>query len=699
MIVLSLVQNFALLVALAVLFQRLGSRLPHVTLRYRVLSGLLFGAVALVGMATPVRLMPGIIFDGRSIILAVAGIFGGPLPAAIAAGVCAAYRLALGGAGAAMGLAVITEAALIGVGAEALRRRRNWPRSARFFLVTAVAVHVTMLACVLALPGWASREVVVRVGPSILFVYPLAMVFVCLLFQDFEEQARDRAALRESEARYRELFQAHPQPMWVYDLETLRFLTVNDAMVRRYGWSREELLGMTTRDIRPPEELAAMERRVAHVRANPGYTEAHESRHRTSGGRVFEVETSSHDIDFEGRQGRVVVAQDVSDRRRLEEQLRQAQKMEAVGVLAGGIAHDFNNLLQATLSAVQAAGLQAAALPSGSALGRTLAEVEAQVQRGAQLTRQLLLFSRQSPSLSRRCDLAALVVEQSAMLRRLLPETVALEVEDSGRELPVEGDAGQLAQVVANLVVNARDAMPGGGRVQISTRRVGDRAVLEVRDNGVGIAEAVRVRIFDPFYTTKAPGKGTGLGLAVVWGIVREHGGTVEVESEIGRGSTFRVLLPIAGGEAGDTNPPADEPEGDLPAGRGERILLVEDETGARHSLIELLTILSYRVTAVASSEEALAIEDPTPFDGLLTDLSLPGDSGLDLARVLTARWPKLRVVVMSGYAPDDVAHQLFEAGTVRFLQKPFDMAALARALREALAEPSGKHAAARPGR
>ncbi len=686
MIVLDLVQNLALLVALAALFQRIGARVRQTTLRRRILSGLLFGAVGVVGMATPVRLLPGIIFDGRSVILAVAGIFGGPVVAGTAALACAAYRLALGGAGTVMGLAVIVEAATLGAAAETVRRRRGWPRGARFFVAVGVLVHVAMLVSIVALPGWAGPSVMLHLGPSILLLYPLATVSACLLFQDFEEQARGRAALRESEARYRDLFLAHPLPMWVCDLETLRFLAVNDATVDHYGYSREELLTMTVRDIWPADDHLPMEADAARARPDSGEEERPGRLHRARDGRVFEVELASHDITFEGRRGRVTVAHDVSERRRLEGQLRQAQKMKAVGTLAGGIAHDFNNLLQAMLSAVQAARLQAGSLPTSSpVLERTLGEIEAQVRRGAQLTRQILLFSRQTPAEWQTVDLAALIVEQSSMLRRVLPETITLRVEPGNRPLPVEGDAGQLSQVLANLVVNARDAMPAGGTVAVSTEARGDDVIVSVRDTGTGMSDEVRDRIFDPFYSTKAPGKGTGLGLAVVWGIVKEHGGRIEVKSEVGRGSTFQVLLPRgAAARPGAARAPVEMSDA-IPVGHNERILLVEDEEGARRGLTELLSMLSYRVTAVASSEEATAVDGAAGFDILLTDFRLPGASGLELARSLSARWPGLQVVVMSGYAPDELARDLFAGGAVHFLQKPFDVAVLARVLRHVL--------------
>ena len=690
MIVLSLIQNFALLVALAALYQRIGARVQQSTTQYRILSGLLFGAVALVGMATPVRFLPGIIFDGRSIILTVAGVFGGPVVAGVAAAVCASYRLVLGGAGVFMGLVVIAESALLSVACETLRRRRKWPRGTRFFLAVGVLVHFVMLAAIGALPGQAGREVLKSIGPAILILYPLATVFVCLLFQDFEEQARNRVALGASDARYRELFRAHPLPMFAYDIETLRFLTVNDTTVERYGYSRAELLAMTVRDIHPAEDIARLEASVALSRGRSGFEESRGWRHRARDGRIFEVEISSHDITFEGRAGRVVIAHDVSERRQIEMQLREAQKIEAVGTLAGGIAHDFNNLLQAMLSAVQTARIQIANLTvippaSSTTLGRTLVEIQGQVQRGAQLTRQLLFFSRQTPAQWQHLDLGALIAEHCSMLRRVLPETITLHLETDGTPAPVEGDPGQLGQVLTNLVVNARDAMPAGGTLVVAAARHGSEVTLEVRDTGTGIPPEVRERIFDPFFTTKPLGQGTGLGLAVVWGIVKEHKGRVEVDSELGEGSRFMIVLPAAEEQAtvAGTGPAGAD---DLPAGHGERILLVEDEEGPRRALTDLLALLSYTVTAVVSSEEAETLAEGPAFDLLLTDFRLPGASGLDLVGRLSACWPELKAIVMSGYAPDDLARNLFASGVVRFLQKPFDMATLARELRDALA-------------
>ncbi len=500
--------------------------------------------------------------------------------------------------------------------------------------------------------------------------------------QDVTDRKAAQQRLDASERRYRELFLAHPLPMWVYDLGTMRFLAVNDAAVEKYGWSREEFLAMTLRDIRPLEDVARLEASVAGSRTQDGFEASRGWRHRTRDGRVFEVEITSHDLAFEGRPGRVVVAHDVTERRALEAQLRHAQKMEAVGTLAGGVAHDFNNLLQAMLSVAQGARLRTREPEVSGALG----ELESHVRSAAALTRQLLLFSRQETARHEVVDVAAVVGEGTAMLRRLLPETIALTVEAAGEALLAEADAGQVGQVLTNLVVNARDAMPKGGRLSVRTGRAGAEVFLEVEDTGSGMTPEVRERIFDPFFTTKGHGHGTGLGLAVVHGIVETHGGRVEVASEAGRGSRFRVLLPavdatVSAGVAVHVGSDT------LPTGNGERVLLVEDEDGARAGLAELLGILRYTVTAVGSGEEAGALPVEPAFEVLLTDFMLPGASGLDVARDLALRWPELRVVIMSGYAADAVSRGELASGSVRFLQKPFDMTTLARELHAALTE------------
>jgi CheY-like chemotaxis protein/two-component sensor histidine kinase len=357
--------------------------------------------------------------------------------------------------------------------------------------------------------------------------------------------------------------------------------------------------------------------------------------------------------------------------------------MEAVGQLAGGIAHDFNNLLQALMSQIQLLQSRSEDPQGVVSLSR---ELEQQVGRGASLTRQLLLFSRRETVKPEKLDLNEAVRDATSMLKRLVRANIALGLEFSPGPLRVEVDRGQLDQVLMNLAVNASDAMPEGGKLTIRTGAdAGQTVWLTVEDTGHGIPAVIRDRIFEPFFTTKGVGKGTGLGLSVVHGIVAQHGGRIQVESDVGKGTTFRITLPRAGSGEFPAAAELPTPAQELPEGKGERILVVEDEEIARQGLHDILASLGYRVVAVGSGEEAGGLPGDPGFDLLLTDLMLPGIAGPALAATLKERWSALKVILMSGYTEDEAVRRGVGSGLVRFLQKPFDMKTLAREVRAAL--------------
>ena len=359
-----------------------------------------------------------------------------------------------------------------------------------------------------------------------------------------------------------------------------------------------------------------------------------------------------------------------------------SQKMEAVGNLAGGVAHDFNNLLQAMLATVQALRVRRVA---PEAVAAELTGLEERIRRGAQLTRQLLIFSRREISTREIVDLNETIRTTGRMLRPLLRENVAFDLELPAARFLVRADRGQIEQVLMNLALNAVEAMPGGGTLAVRTGSEAGHAWIEVEDTGAGIPAAIRDRIFDPFFTTKPAGRGTGLGLSVVLGIVTSHGGSIRVESGAGKGARFRITLPAVGeGLVATPEPPADLGSG-LEFAKGESVLLVEDEAGAREGLLEILTILGYEVVAATSAEEAADRAAAQRFDLLLTDMMLPGRSGIDLAGDLLERFPELKVILMSGYTDEDRLRRRIQTGDTRFLQKPFGMATLARAARAAL--------------
>ena len=506
-------------------------------------------------------------------------------------------------------------------------------------------------------------------------------------------KAEAHSALIESERRYRDLFEVNPQAMWVFDIETLRFLAVNKAAVRSYGYSRDEFLAMTVKDIRPPEDVPALLEDVAIAMPDEGgYRPRGQWRHVRKDGSLAYVEVTANDIDFEGRPARLVMVIDVTDRRRLEAQLVEATRLEAMGHLAGGIAHDFNNLLIAVngYADILIGELE------GDERVESAREIRRAGARAAELTKQVLAFARRQVLVPRPVDLNAVVASVSQMLRRLIGEQVRLVTKVEGTPAVVLADPGQLEQVLVNLAVNSRDAMPGGGVLEIGVRRVEDAVVfdrditgpavlLTVSDTGVGMDGATLARAFEPFFTTKEVGKGTGLGLATVHGIVRQSGGQIWAESSAGSGTRVSVLFP----EVDATPEPTPAPQAAAPEiGEGSCILAVEDDAAVRAFVVATLERAGYRVLVAASPAQAAVLSEglAETVDLLLTDLVMPGENGRDLAERLLVSRRSLRVVLMSGYdaAPPEDRHD----DRFIFLAKPFGADELVAAVRQALAEP-----------
>jgi two-component system cell cycle sensor histidine kinase/response regulator CckA len=626
-----------------------------------------------------------------------------------------------------------------------------------------------------------------------------------------------RDELTATTRRYRKLFDANPEPTWVYDVETLHFRIVNEAAVRRYGWSRDEFLALTVRDIRPPEDLARLE--AALAAPDEGLRRAGQWRHRRKDGELLDVEITSHALQFDDRPARLVVAHDITSRKRaeadrdrlaaaieqaaeaivitdrdgsiqyvnpafeaitgysraetlgrnprllnsgrqpralyrelwetigrgetwrgrlvnrakdgrlfteeavispivggdgeiegfvavkrdvtaelrLEADLRQAQKLDALGSLAGGVAHDFNNMLGVILGNAELA-LADAATPAP--LRERLNEIVGAARRSAQLTRQLLGFARRQPVSPRAVDLNETVESLLKMMRRLIGENIELEWRPAPGLWPVWIDPSQVDQILANLCVNARDAIAGVGRVTITTsnRSVaaesgpgmatdppGDVVRLSVADTGCGMEPALLDRIFEPFFTTKAVGEGTGLGLANVYGIVQQNRGRIAVESEPGRGTTFVIDLPRHLANVEDE--PRAEPEAPR-GGHGERVLLVEDDPSLLRALELMLRRFGYEPLTADGPAAALEIAaDPRrQIDLLLTDVVMPGMSGYELAARFAELRPRGACLFMSGYAAGAAVPAALAGAPRHSIQKPFSGRDLAARIRELLA-------------
>ena len=502
-------------------------------------------------------------------------------------------------------------------------------------------------------------------------------------------------ALRASELRYRELFENANDVVFTLDLEG-RFTSFNRAGETVSGYSRDEAAGLRLIDIVAPDGADTLRSRLAD-RGPDAAAATFDAVLLGKDGRRVPLEIAWRPIV---RAGAVVgfegIARDLTERRRLEDQLRQAQKMEAIGRLAGGIAHDFNNLLMAVTGYSE---LLLDRIAPTDPQYRSVEEIRKAASRAAALTRQLLMFSRKHVLEPVVLDMNTVVADLERMLRRLIGEDVELITALTPGQVSLKADRGQIEQILMNLVVNARDAMPHGGRLRIATARAaigpadaaryggvgpGDYVALEVEDTGTGMDAATLSHVFEPFFTTKEPGKGTGLGLSTVYGIVTQAGGAVLVDSEVGRGTVFRVLWPCsaeAPRPAGDRRPRGAM----LPLGT-EHVLLVEDEAGVRELIRDFLTRCGYAVTEAGSAFEAIELfgRNGRPVDVLITDVIMPQMNGRALADRLLAAQPSLKVLYMSGYT-DDAGVEQGLTGGAGFLQKPFTPDVLAQKVRELL--------------
>ncbi len=513
---------------------------------------------------------------------------------------------------------------------------------------------------------------------------------------DITDSRLSEEALRESEERYRVVAETAADGIITID-EHSRILFVNGAAQRIFGYAGDELVGQPLTLLMPPElhdRHRAGLRRYAEtgVRGMPWEGMRLPGRHKS--GRELALEVSLGEHLKAGRRTITGIVRDVTERRRLEEQLRQSQKMEAVGRLAGGVAHDFNNLLTVIMGHGELV-LGRAGLDEASR--RDLEEIGKAAARAGMLTRRLLAFSRRQVVRPRVLELNDVVADMEKLLRRLIGEDVELLTELDPAAGRILADPGQLEQVLMNLAVNARDAMPQGGRLVVRTAaaqlepacagalglRPGRYARLAVSDSGTGMDEQVRARLFEPFFTTKEPGKGTGLGLSTVYGIVSQFGGAIQVESAPGRGSEFIIYLP-------QEERPAEGPEGrlheGLPGGR-ETVLLVEDEDTVRAVARDTLRRCGYAVLEARDGAEALALaaSHPSAIQLVIADVVMPGMSGPDLVARLSRERPGIRVLYVSGHPEPELLPAGALDPSTPLLQKPFTPEALARAARGAL--------------
>jgi PAS domain S-box-containing protein len=516
------------------------------------------------------------------------------------------------------------------------------------------------------------------------------LYFLCQLV-DITERRRAEAERRASEERLQAIIDNSPALIIVKDLQH-RYLLVNRRWEELFGVRADQAVGRTA------EETLPASRRPDHLDVDDRVAE---------NGEPYEAMMVIPEPDGEDERtflmvkfplrgvdgdvsAVVTIATDITERRRsaeeraeLEHRLAQAQRLESVGQLAGGVAHDFNNLLSVILTCV---GFATRELPADHPVRDDVEEIGRAADRAAALTRQLLMFSRREVVKPEVLDVGGLLRDLERLLNRTLSERIALHITVGPGLPPVLADRAQLEQVLVNLAVNARDAMPDGGTLSIAVAGLPEGVRITVVDDGMGMLEEVRDRAFEPFFTTKDPGQGTGLGLATVHGIVTDSGGTVDIDSVPGQGTSVTIFLPGCREEIRSPELPA-EPAAHAPAAAA-RVLVVEDQEPVRRQACRILAAHGYEVTEAPGGEEALAAWQEV--DVLVTDVVMPGMTGQQLAQLAVDRNRDLRVVYMSGHTEDVLVRNGARARNLAFVQKPFTRAALLRAVEDALAASPG---------
>lgn len=517
------------------------------------------------------------------------------------------------------------------------------------------------------------------------------------LKQEIRERVQAEEALRLSEERFSKAFQASPIPMAIQTLEEERYVDVNDRFLQMTGFHREEVIGRTPAELNlcvDSEVRGKMFERLRHENSVRGF----ECRMRTKSNEVRQTLVSLEVFHLRQKPHLLAITEDISERLRLENQLRQAQKMEAVGKLAAGIAHDFNNILT-IIQGYSSLGLTNLDLDDD--LRVSLNEILNAAVRAATLTRQLLAFSRRQLMQPEVFHLNELVRGLTDLFGRMIGERINLKTELAQPLPAIYADPGNIEQAITNLVLNARDAMPDGGELAIRTglvavdedylkrfpeARVGRFVCLSVSDTGCGMDAALQSRLFEPFFTTKEVGKGTGMGLAMVYGIVKQHDGWIEVASQVGQGSTFKIYLPACDTEAESIR--AERPIPARPSRGKEAILVVEDEARILELVQKVLQMEGYHVVTARNGMEALPLWQQLDrrIDLLLTDVVMPGGlTGRDLAERLSAEKPELKVIYTSGYSLQVLGPEFVLKEGLNFLQKPYQAQLLVTTVRHCL--------------
>ncbi len=664
--------------------------------------GILFGVFVYICMHVRIPVAPGVIVDQRNAIVILAGFFGGPVSAVIAAAIGAGYRLSLGGIGVPGGILGLSLAAVAGTTLKTLRPGIEAPWK---LALGAMAATIFILPGFLPTGSWQAG---VKLLKSMAIPYGLAIfagVFLGSLLMANEERRREAGrALRESESRYRGLFENLIDVGYRID-ESGILTMVSPSCEQVLGYRPDEMIGRPFTDF-----YRETSRRAVLVEALElqGFVKNFEIDLVRKDGTIATVWTNSRLVpDSIGRPGGTEgilrdvtqAKKDAEEKRRLEERLRQSLKMQSIGQFAGGIAHDFNNLLSVILGFTEMALRDT---PAGSPLARNLSQVLGAGERAKRLVSRILTFSRGGSAEKTILRLGPVLGEAIGFLRMTIPSSVVIHTDLQETAGSVNADPTQINEAVMNLASNSVHAMGGKGSLtiglrterlsepipgRIATINPGPYSVIEVSDTGIGMDGALVDKAFEPFFTTKPPGQGTGMGLSVVYGIMRDHGGDIVVESAPGRGTSMKLYFPSVDAEPAYNGDAAT----DVPCGT-ERVLFVDDEPAIAEMMEKLLASLGYRVTSVTSPVHALQLlaGQENAFDLLITDSNMPLMTGLELAKKAIALHPALPVILCTGYSSAPTEEQAAAIGIRRVCLKPIRKGDLGEAIRRVLDAPAG---------
>lgn len=694
-VLVGLILNVGLLLGLAVVLDLLSARTRLGRAWYGpTLAG---GAAGLIGiglMATPIYTEPGVQFDTRSVLLAVTGVFLGPGATIVAMVMTAMFRVWIGGAWTVGILVILTSGGMGLLWRSRLLRTRGTQRI-RHLYALGIVVHVVMLALIATIPEGAGWRALQAIGVPVIVVYPLATVVLGLLLTQRLERETTIEQMQRHDVQRERLIAAIQQSddSIVITDATGAIEFVNPAFVRVSGYSREEAIGANPRILKSGEQDDETYRLLWQTLLSGQTWRGRLVNKRKDGTLYSEDATISpvrapdgHIASF------VAVKRDITRELELQAQYLQSQKMEGVGRLAAGVAHDFNNLLTIITGSAELASYTMA---DDNPAMEDIRQILAAGSRAGALTRQLLAFSRQEVVTPVVLDLDDVIKGFKTMLARLLQDHITLDVRPGLGHARVKADPGQLEQLILNLAVNARDAMPSGGTLRIETLvadlgtdealalrpavSAGRYACIRVADTGAGMDAATLGHIFEPFFTTKAIGKGTGLGLATVLHIVEKGGGGIRVHSVVGEGTCFEVFFPEVAGQPAAPEPVEVVPEVDAPRAT---ILVVEDEEMLRVLAVRALSQAGFRVVAVANGREGITAAQQLggPLDLVITDVIMPEMGGREMVQVLTHERPTLPILYTSGYTGDTGLVEWLGSSGAAFLPKPYTPAELVKA-------------------